>query len=247
MSIGIYKIENLNSHKKYIGQSVHIEKRWKQHCQKNKTSLIAKAIQKYGKENFSFEILEKCSIEQLDQREDFFIKYYNSIVPNGYNVIENNVTNRHSYNKYDKNTFLQIIFDIKNTSLSFADISKKYNLDISMIYYLNRGDYHYNPEQQYPLRVIKDFSKQHWFCKRCGKEISRKAQYCIQCGHIQQRIVKRPPREELKSLIRKYSFVELGKKYNVSDNAIKKWCKNEQLPYRRKDIKQYTEQEWLQL
>lgn len=116
-----------------------------------------------------------------------------------------------------------------------------------MIYYLNRGDYHYSPEQQYPLRVIKDFSKQHWFCKRCGKEISRKAQYCIQCGHIQQRIVKRPPREELKSLIRKYSFVEIGKKYNVSDNAIKKWCKNEQLPYRRKDIKQYTEQEWLQL
>jgi uncharacterized protein YjcR len=35
--------------------------------------------------------------------------------------------------------------------------------------------------------------------------------------------------------------VEIGKKYNVSDNAIKKWCKNKQLPYRRKDIKQYTE------
>lgn len=35
MSIGIYKIENLLNGKKYIGQSVHIEKRFSEHCRSN--------------------------------------------------------------------------------------------------------------------------------------------------------------------------------------------------------------------
>lgn len=49
MSMGIYKIENLINHKIYIGQSIHIEKRWKEHCQFSSESLIGKAIHKYGK------------------------------------------------------------------------------------------------------------------------------------------------------------------------------------------------------
>lgn len=73
MSIGIYKIENLLSHKIYIGQSVNIEKRWKQHCQSSSDSLIAKAIQKYGKDNFVFSILEECPLDKLNEREDFYI------------------------------------------------------------------------------------------------------------------------------------------------------------------------------
>lgn len=44
MSIGIYKIENLINGKKYIGQSIHIEKRWQEHCQVSSKSLIGKAI-----------------------------------------------------------------------------------------------------------------------------------------------------------------------------------------------------------
>jgi hypothetical protein len=35
-----------------------------------------------------------------------------------------------------------IIQDIKKSELSFLQISKKYGLDLSTIYYLNRGDYH---------------------------------------------------------------------------------------------------------
>ena len=52
--IGIYKIENLINHKVYIGQSIHIERRWKEHCANSTSSVISKAIKKYGKENFSF-------------------------------------------------------------------------------------------------------------------------------------------------------------------------------------------------
>ena len=72
--IGIYKITNLKNGKSYIGQSVHIERRWSEHCIPSSKSLIGKAIQKYGKENFSFQVLEECSVELLNEKEEFYIK-----------------------------------------------------------------------------------------------------------------------------------------------------------------------------
>ena len=100
--IGIYKIENLINHKIYIGQSFHIERRWREHCFPSTKSIISDAIKKYGKENFSFQIIEECSIDDLDEKEIFYIKKFNCIVPNGYNVqdyIENIETTFHFYGK----------------------------------------------------------------------------------------------------------------------------------------------------
>ena len=51
-------------------------------------------------------------------------------------------------------------------------------------------------------------------------------------------------REELKSLIRTTSFLQIGKQFGVSDNAIRKWCKNYELPYKSTEIKKYTNEEW---
>lgn len=88
--IGIYKITNNLSGKIYIGQSNNIERRWKEHCAPNrwKTSenYIDVAIHKYGKENFSLEVLEECSIAQLNEREQYWIAYYNTYKGNGYNA-----------------------------------------------------------------------------------------------------------------------------------------------------------------
>lgn len=47
-----------------------------------------------------------------------------------------------------------------------------------------------------------------------------------------------------KQLIRNNSFVAIGKLYGVSDNAIRKWCKWENLPYKVKEIKSYSDEEW---
>lgn len=75
------------------------------------------------------------------------------------------------------------------------------------------------------------------YCKKCGKEITRTATYCIECAHEEARTCKnRPNREELKELIQKHTFAELGRMYGVSDNSIKKWCKAVNLPSRKKDI-----------
>ena len=76
--MGIYKITNLINKKCYIGQSVHIERRFREHCNSNTNSYIHRAIQKYGKENFTFEVIEECSLNQLDEREKYWILFYNS-------------------------------------------------------------------------------------------------------------------------------------------------------------------------
>ena len=59
MKKAIYKIENQITHKLYIGQSQNPEHRFKEHCYSSSayTSLISRAIQKYGVDNFTFEIL----------------------------------------------------------------------------------------------------------------------------------------------------------------------------------------------
>lgn len=81
-------------------------------------------------------------------------------------------------------------------------------------------------------------------CVDCGKIIAKNSIRCSECFHIKLRKVSRPNRNQLKELIRKYSFTELGKRFNVSDKAIVKWCLLEGLPSRKKDIKKYTDEEW---
>lgn len=86
--IGIYKIENLLNGKVYIGQSVNIEKRWQDHKNRAKSHTasytITNAMNKYGIDNFSFEVIEQCPIEELDSKEQYWIAYYDSY-KNGYN------------------------------------------------------------------------------------------------------------------------------------------------------------------
>jgi Zn finger protein HypA/HybF involved in hydrogenase expression len=83
-------------------------------------------------------------------------------------------------------------------------------------------------------------------CLSCGKTLSPKAKtgYCSKCIHEQQRKVKRPAREELKSLIRNTSFLAIGRQYGVSDKAVEKWCVAVGLPYKTREIKSMTDEEW---
>lgn len=76
-------------------------------------------------------------------------------------------------------------------------------------------------------------------CQICGKSVSNKSNICRACYNKQQRKVKdRPSKEELLELIKTKSFLEIGRIYNISDNAVRKWCKSYGLPYRKKDIQE---------
>lgn len=82
----IYKITNKVNNKSYIGQTRYtIEFRWKQHQHKKDNTYFHNAIHKYGVENFSIEILEECNIEDLNQKEIFYIAKYDTF-KNGYNL-----------------------------------------------------------------------------------------------------------------------------------------------------------------
>jgi hypothetical protein len=74
-----------------------------QHCCSHET-LVDKDIDFFGKENFSFEILEECSIEQLSQEEAKYIAFYDTVFPKGYNIMEYSGTNYTSYPFYPKET-----------------------------------------------------------------------------------------------------------------------------------------------
>lgn len=87
--------------------------------------------------------------------------------------------------------------------------------------------------------------KEQHYCPNCGKAISPDATRCIECEHKQQRRAEWPQKDELKELIRTNSFSSIGKQFNVSDNAVRRWCKNYGLPYKKSEIKKYSDEEWL--
>jgi len=96
MSYGyIYVIENDINNKLYIGQTINPCARWKAHRYKiSHRSAINKAINKYGIDHFDFVLLEACvSQDQLNAREEYWIKTLHTLSPEGYNLTEGGHSN----------------------------------------------------------------------------------------------------------------------------------------------------------
>lgn len=79
---GIYKITNIENQMTYVGQAVNIADRWKQHIKRGigadtpTQNKLYPAMKKFGPENFTFEIIEKCSRDKLNEREDYWQEFY---------------------------------------------------------------------------------------------------------------------------------------------------------------------------
>ena len=92
---GIYKISNIKNKKVYIGQSADVIARWKQHVKRGvgaetpTRNKLYPEMNEYGPESFTFELLEECPRNQLDEREKYWIEYFDSYTW-GYNATSGN-------------------------------------------------------------------------------------------------------------------------------------------------------------
>ena len=81
---GIYKITNILNNRCYIGQSVNIADRWKQHAKCGlgidtpAGNKLYKAMMEDGLHNFAFELIEQCPKNELNEKEKFYIELYQS-------------------------------------------------------------------------------------------------------------------------------------------------------------------------
>lgn len=82
-----------------------------------------------------------------------------------------------------------------------------------------------------------------YYCQDCGVEITRGATYCSVCANKHRRKVEdRPSKEQLLTDFKELkSFVKVGKKYGISDNALRKWFSSYDLPTKAKELKNYIE------
>lgn len=95
----IYKATNKVNGKIYIGQTIQpLYKRWQDHCRGDKTrdSYLHRAIAKHGIENFIIEQIDSAqTIEELNTKEETYIKALNCLSPNGYNLLPGGDNRRH--------------------------------------------------------------------------------------------------------------------------------------------------------
>lgn len=244
--IGIYKFENLINGHVYIGQSVNIERRYKEHLSRTNNinsdeynSAFHRALRKYGIENFSFTVLEECEKQQLNEKEKYWILKYNSY-HKGYNETTGGEAQEPS-RKINADLAKLIQSLLITSNLTYQEIHQKYDISIGRISEINTGKIWYDKNLQYPLRSLKTY----YYCQYCGIEVSKGQNTCVKCSNLQKRIVSnRPSRDELKKLIRKLPFTKIGNQYNVSDNAIRKWCITYNLPKTKKEINSYSDIDW---
>lgn len=113
--VGIYKITDKSNGKVYVGQSSNIKRRRREHFEWNKNSdqYIDILIRERGSENFTFEVLEECSKEELTSRERYYIEVYDSFY-SGYNKTKGGQEIYHGNPKLTKEDVINIRLAYKN-------------------------------------------------------------------------------------------------------------------------------------
>lgn len=137
-------------------------------------------------------------------------------------------------------------YETKNNQDDMASFLEDYTIEKQWSKFLSNLDE--KIEEPILNNQIIEYKKENnatkYFCKRCGKEISYKAEHCPQCYQYLLRKVDRPDRKKLKELIRDIPFTQIAKEYGVSDKAVSKWCKAANLPSTKRDIKAISDEDW---
>lgn len=130
--IGIYCIRNKVNGKCYVGQAQDIEVRWNRHkydANNGSDYHIHRAFRKYGIDQFEFSVLEECDIDQLNDKEIYWIDQYDSF-NKGYNMTLGGDGYNLGKNSYSKEYREQYNLDHKDEiKRCMKECSKQYYLD----------------------------------------------------------------------------------------------------------------------
>lgn len=158
----LYIIKNTINDMVYIGQTIDVIQRWYKHiCEaKNRTIYpLHKAMKEFGIDKFYYQILE-MDVENANEREVYWINYYNSVYPNGYNLSGGGAGSGEGINnKYAKfnslNDIYEIIGYLKNTKMSIEKIAEIYQCKSEIISAINTGRRYKIEGISYPIRWKK--------------------------------------------------------------------------------------------
>lgn len=168
-------------------------RRWQQHktralkgYDKGKSALYD-AIRHTGVDNFSFEIIGWY--EDYNNKEKYYIQYYNCLIPNGYNITEGGNEPPHKYGEehhnsvYSQELVDKIIDDLCSHKYTQKEIETKYQVKQQLVTAINRGVTHRRPGLTYP--IIKT-SKYH-----CNDKVFEQIVYLLKhsnctCAEIGQ-------------------------------------------------------------
>lgn len=162
----IYAIKNNFNSKIYVGQTtLTIQERFSAHCKAD--TLLGKDIRKYGKKNFSIEVLEECdSAEQLNEREILWIAKLDCKHPNGYNTMNGGNYNREYKNNnaqtpMSKRDFLFLVIGAKIAyyrtlrQMTQAELAKRANPSKGSIGRIEHGKYN----KGVPISTLLDIAE----------------------------------------------------------------------------------------
>lgn len=162
----IYKITNTINGKFYIGQTIqNVKERFYQHCATKCSKAVSnmaihRAIKKYGKSNFTVEVIEEIDSANLNDRERYWIKYYNSY-NNGYNSTKGGQDGCKSFKDLD----VESIIKEYNTGKSLRTLGTIFKVDKQTIKdLLVRNNINLRTTRTYKLSqkdredIIKDLS-----------------------------------------------------------------------------------------
>ena len=160
MKKSIYKITNTINGKCYIGQTTDPKRRFQEHKAKgygtDENKILYYAFDKYGIENFTFEVIES-DIENYNEREKYWIRYYDSF-ENGYNMTpggENpplHIGENSPFVTHSQDVINEVFDLILNTDMPLKEIAEKTGYDYSSIKRIQSGKLWHRDEYTYPLR-----------------------------------------------------------------------------------------------